>query len=182
MTKLAQTPLERITEVKLFLKKTKDIHEKDRARAIVKLIEGKPRREVADFLEVNIATVDDWQRKFRRLGITGLKSKPQKGNRHLLTQEQKNEVKKTITTKTPEGTGLTGKFWNVPLLKMHVKNAYHVVYRSPESYRRLFSYCGFTFHKPVKVNKKQRTHARRRFEVALKKRSDGTREKAVWYW
>src|SRR3989344_8642618 len=182
MTKLAQTPPKRIAEVKHFLKKTKDIHEKDRARAIVKLIEGKQRRVVADFLEVNIATVDDWQRKFRRYGIAGIKSKPQIGNRHLLTKKQKNEVKKTITDKTPEETGLMGKFWNVPLLKAYVKNTYRLVYQSPESYRRLFSYCGFTFHKPVKVNKKQRAHARRRFEVTLKKRSDGTREKAVWYW
>lgn len=182
MTKLAQTPPERIVEVKQFLKKTKDTHEKDRARAIVKLIEGKSRRVVADFLEVNIATIDDWQRKFRRYGIQGLKSKPQKGNRHLLTRKQKDEVKQTITIRKPEQVGLTGKFWNVPLLKTHVKNTYHVVYQSPESYRRLFSYCGFTFHKPVKVNKKQRVHARRRFAVALKKRSDGTREKAVWYW
>ena len=182
MTKLAQTPPERIAEVKQFLNKTKDIHEKDRARAIVKLIEGKRRREVADFLEVNIVTVDEWQRKFRRLGIAGLKSKPQIGNRHLLTRKQKDEIKQTITKKRPEDAGLTGKFWNVPLLKTHVKNVYHVLYQSPESYRRLFSYCGFTFHKPVKVNKKQRAHARRRFEVTLKKRSDGTREKAVWYW
>lgn len=182
MTKLAQTPPARIAEAKAFLKKTKDVHEKDRARAIVKLIEGKQRRDVADFLEVNIATIDDWQRKFRRNGIAGIKNKPQKGNRHLLTRKEKNEVKKTITDKRPEEVGLTGKFWNVPLLRMHVKNVYHLVYQSPESYRRLFSYCGFTFHKPVKVNKKQRTHARRRFAVALKKRSDGTREKAVWYW
>ena len=182
MIKLAQTPPERIAEVKEFLKKTKDIHEKDRARAIVKLIEGKTRRVVADFLEVNIATVDDWQRKFRRYGIDGLRTKPQKGNRQLLTRKQKNEVKQTITDKRPEELGLTGKFWNIPLLRRYVTDTYHVIYRSFTSYRRLFSYCGFTFHKPVKVNRKQKTGARRRFEVALKKRSDGTREKAVWYW
>lgn len=182
MTKLAQTPPERIAEVKAFLKKTKDIHEKDRARAIIKLIEGKPRREVADFLEVNIATIDDWSRKFRRSGIAGLKTKPQKGNRHLLTREEKNEVKKTITYKTPQELGLIGKFWNVPSLKAYVKKTFGVVYKSPESYRRLFSYCKFTFHKPAKVNRRQKTGVRKRFEVALKKSSDGTREKAVWYW
>jgi len=182
MTKLAQTPPERIKEVKHFLKKTKNIHEKDRARAIVNLIEGKSRKTVADFLEVNIATVDQWQRKFRRYGIEGLKSKPQKGNRHLLTRKQKDEVKQTIKGKRPEEMGLEGKFWNVPLLKAYVKNAYHVTYRSPASYRRLFAYCGFTFHKPVNVNRKQRGHARKRFEVTLKKRSDGIKEKAVWYW
>ena len=96
MIKLAQTPPERIAEVKRFLKKTKDFHEKDRARAIVKLFEGKQRKVVADFLEVNIATVDEWQRRFRRHGIDGLRTKPQKGNRHLLTREQKNEVKKSL--------------------------------------------------------------------------------------
>jgi len=182
MTKLAQTPPKRIAEVKAFLKKTKNSHEKDRARAIIKLIEGKSRKVVADFLEVNIATIDDWQRKFRKYGIAGIKNKPQKGNRHLLTRRQKDEVKKTITDKKPEEVGLTGKFWNVSVLKRYITDVYHLTYRSASSYRRLFSYCGFTFHKPVKVNKKQRRHERKRFEVALKKRSDGTREKAVWYW
>lgn len=182
MTKLARTPPERIKEVKEFLKKTKNSHEKDRARAIVKLIEGKSRKVVADFLEVNIATVDVWQRNFRKYGIAGIKSKPQKGNRHLLTRKEKDEVKKTITDKKPGDVELEGKFWNVPVLKKYVTKVYHVTYRSASSYRRLFSYCGFTFHKPVKVNRKQKTGARKRFEVALKKRSDGTREKAVWYW
>jgi transposase len=133
-------------------------------------------------VEVNIATVDEWSRKFRKYGIAGIKTKPQKGNRHLLTREEKDEIKRTIGKKKPEDVGLTGKFWNVPTLKRYVSNAYQIAYRSLTSYRRLFSYCGFTFHKPVKVNRKQKAGVRRRFEVTLKKRSDGTREKAVWYW
>lgn len=171
-----------IKKLQEFLRKTKDPNERDRARAVIKLHQGRKRRDVADIFEVNIATVDVWQRQFRRHGIKGLQTKPQKGNNRIVTIKQKQEIKKTITKKEPSQVGLTGRFWNVPLLKAYVKQKYGIVYRSPVSYTRLFAYCGFTYHKPNKVNRKQSPHMRKRFEETLKKNSNGTVEKIIWYW
>lgn len=182
MTKLAQTPPERITEVKEFLKKTKIVRERERARAILKLIEGMPRREVAGFLDISLKSLDTWQMNFKRSGIAGLQTKPQKGNNHLLDRKRKQKIKEIITTRTPEEEGQEGKFWNVPKLAKLVKKEFGVAYRSTVAYQKLFAFCGFTFHKPVKVNKKQSSHMRKRFEDVLKKRSDGTTEKMVWHW
>jgi transposase len=89
-------------------------------------------------------TVDEWIRKFKKQGVEGLKTKPQKGNNRLLSIKQKQEIKKIINTKTPQEVGLTGRFWNVILLKRYVKQKYGIVYRSLVSYRNLFAYCGFT--------------------------------------
>jgi len=74
--------------------KQKDSHEKDRARAIIKLIEGRKRSDVSDFFDVNIKTVDEWIKKFKKQGVDGLKTKPQKGNNRLLSVTQKQEIKK----------------------------------------------------------------------------------------
>lgn len=91
-----------------FAVKTKDSHEKDRARAIIKLIGGRKRADVADFFDVNIKTVDEWIRKFKLKGVIGLQTKPQKGNNRTLTVRQKQEIKKIVTRKRPNQVGLTG--------------------------------------------------------------------------
>lgn len=171
-----------IKKLQKFLRKTKDPNERDRARAVLKLKEGRKRRDVANIFDVNIATIDVWHRQFKRHGIKGLQTKPQKGNNRILTVKQKREIKKTITNQQPSQVNLIGRFWNVPLLKAYVKQRYGCVYRSPVSYTRLFAYCGFTYHKPNKVNKKQSPHMRKRFEKALKKSSNGIKETIAWYW
>lgn len=181
-TLLAHSSPQRMTEVKEFLKRTKKVREGERARAILKLMEGRSRRDVAEFFDVNVKTLDKWQRKFKVSGVDGLRDRPQRGNNRLLSREQKDEISSKINSNKPEELGLEGKFWNIPKLKQLVKREYGVVYRSPVSYQKLFKYCGFTFHKPVKVNKKRKDGMRRRFEEVLKKRSDGTVEKMVWYW
>jgi len=181
-TLLAQSSPARIKEVKEFLKKTKNVRERERTRAILKLMEGRSRRDVAEFFDVNVKTLDEWQRKFRKFGISGVKDKPQRGNNHTLSRDQKEKIKRIINSKNPEELGLEGKFWNIPRLKQLVRQEFNLVYQSKDSYRRLFKHCGFTFHKPVKVNKKRKDGMRKRFEEVLKKRSNGTVEKMVWYW
>lgn len=182
MTKLAQTTPERIKELKEFLKKTKKNRERDRTRALIKLIEGKKRSEVAGFFDIAKNTLDIWISNFKKYGVSGIKDKLQLGNFHLLTKNQKDEIKKILNSKRPKDLKLEGDFWSIPKLKKLVKYKFNLKYKSPESYRSLFKYCGFTFHKPAKVNKKQSSQMRKKFEVKLKKNSKDMQEKAVWYW
>lgn len=182
MTNLAQSTPEKVKEVRQFLKQTKNVRERDKARATLKLMEGRSRREVADFLEISTKTLDRWQQAYKRYGLAGLRVKPQPGNRRYLTNQQKEEIKKAITHQSPEQLGLEGKFWNVPRLKEYVKRQYGVIYRSPTSYRNLFISFGFSFHKPKKVNKKQDPHMRQRFVEEVKKNSWSTPERIVWSW
>jgi transposase len=182
MTTLSKRGDDEIQKLRMFVRETKDSHERDRARAIIKLIEGRKRKDIADIFDVNIKTVDEWIKKYKRMGIKGLRTKPQKGNNRILTVRQKQEIKETITHKRPDEVGLLGRFWNVPNLKAYIKGKYKIVYRSPVSYTRLFAYCGFTYHKPNKVNEKQSPHMRKRFEETLKKSSNGIEEKIAWYW
>lgn len=180
---MIHTPQSKITQLKKFLKTTKRPDERDRARAILKLIEGKRRKEVTDFFDITLTTLGVWQQNFKKQGADGLRTKPQQGNRYKLSREKKEGIKRVINKQTPKEVGLRGVFWTVPLLRSYVKREYHVSYQSTNTYRELFKFCGFSYHKPDRVNKRQNPHMRKRFdEDTLKKRSDGTVEKVVWYW
>ena len=182
MTQLTKTPKDKVNELKKFLKATKRPDEHNRARAILKLIQGKKRSEVAVFFDINIKTLDQWQRNFKQRGVKGLKTKPQIGNKKKLSKQAKEAIKEAINKNNPKQLGFKKEFWTVSLLKQYVKKEYGVVFKSPSSYQNLFKFCEFTFHKPNKVNKKQNPHIRRRFEETLKKSSNNTCEKIVWSW
>lgn len=182
MNNSAQTTPDRIKELKEFLNKSKSAREKERLLALVRLAEGRKRKEVASFLGKHIKTIDRWTSTFKKHGVKGILNKPQPGNHRLLSKEQKEEVKEIITHKTPAEMDLEGKFWTVPVLKKLVARDFRVFYKSETSLRNLFVYCGFTFHKPTKINRSRKNGMRRRFETVLKKRSDGIVEKMVWYW
>lgn len=179
---MIHTPQSKTIQLKQFLKATRRPDERDRARAILKLIEGKRRKEVADFFDISLTTLGEWQQKFKKYGADGLRTKPQRGNRYQLSGEEKQAIKQVIHNKTPNELEMKGVFWTVPLLRSYVKREYHVLYQSANTYRELFKFCGFSYHKPDTVNKRQNPHMRKRFEDTLKKSSNGTVEKIVWYW
>jgi len=174
---------EQVDALRAFVKQAKTASEIERARALLTLAKGKKRAEVAEIFEVHMDTLDGWQTAFKRGGIAGIRNNPYPGNHRKLTREQKDEIKKTITEKTPQELGLSEKrFWTVRLLKSLIKKEYDVVYDSEATYRKLFYSFGFSCHKPGKHNRNQRPKEVERFRVAVKKRSDNTRGWAVWYW
>jgi transposase len=170
-------------KLRRFLKQAKTLSEIERALALLTLAKGKKRAEVAAIFEIHVDSLDSWQTNFKRLGVKGIANKGYPGNHHKLTKTQKEEIKKTITERTPQELGLSEKrFWSVKLLREYIKREYQVKYDSEATYRKLFYSFGFSCHKPGKHNRNQRPKDVERFRVAVKKRSDNTRGWAVWYW
>lgn len=163
-------------------KKAKDGREKTRCQALWLLTQGYTRKQAAKITGKSIHTLGKWVAAYNQHGLAGLANKPQPGNHHRLTKDQKLKVKRLIRQHSPDQLGYEGKFWNIPLLKKLVKDVFKVSYECQESYRRLFHFCGFSFHKPAKVNRKRDPHMVKRFEDKLKKDSRGIRDKIVWYW
>jgi transposase len=130
MTQMIHTPQSKTIQLKQFLKATMRPDERDRARAILELIEGKRRKEVADFFDITLTTLGEWQQKFKKYGAEGLRTKPQQGNRYKLRGKQKEDIKRVINKQTPSELGFHGAFWTVPLLRAYVKQAYSVSYKS----------------------------------------------------
>src|SRR5439155_13425156 len=114
--------------------------------------------------------------------LNGLRDKPQRGNHHTLTKEQKQTIKEILTTKTPAEAGLSGRFWNKEQLQKLVEKEFGVRYQSPTAYYHLFTFCGFSYHKPDKVNKRQQITNKKQFEEKLKKDWRDIAETMGWSW
>jgi transposase len=177
-------PLSQSAQNELFraYKKTKDHREKTRLHALWLLSQGRKQIDIAALLGISRDSVRHWKKAYDKHGIAGIESKPQPGNNRSLTSIQKDAIKEVLKNKTPEDMKYRGRFWTVPLLKKLVRDMHGISYKSTNSYRRLFEYCGFSFHKPEKVDRKQREHDRVRYEEIVKKNSDGTVEKITWSW
>lgn len=169
-------------ELRKFIKKTKDSRARDRARAVLKRMEGRSRKEIAAFLEVKQDTVSDWITRYRKRGIEGLKSKPQPGNHRMLTSKQREEIKTVVRSKTPKDLGYGRDFWDIPLLARYVREKHEVRYASDRSYHRLFAFIGFTYHKPVKRDKKRKEKMVREFERRLRKKGELVRKMMLQSW
>jgi len=180
--RLKNLPKVKVNALEKAFKRAKDTREKTRCQALWLLTQGYKRREVVKIVGRSKQALAKWVSAYNKKGLEGLDNKPQPGNHRKLTRQQKQRIKKLITTNRPEKLGLEGKFWTVPTIKRMVKERFKVTYKTDDSYRRLFHFCGFSFHKPNKVNKKRNSHMVRRFEEKLKKDSRGIRDKIVWYW
>lgn len=175
-------PSAKVVALRETFKKAKDGREKIRYQALWLLTQGYTREEAAEVAGVSTHAIGRWVTRYNKEGLGGLANKPQPGNHRKLTNKQKDRTKQLIHGNSPEQLGYEGKFWNIPLLRKLVKDKFGVEYKSKESYRRLLKYCGFSFHKPEKVNKKRKETMVKRFEEKVKKGSGDTGEKIVWYW
>jgi transposase len=175
-------PREQVEFLESAYRRAKKIREKQRLHALRLLIKGYKRKEVADILDISKQALGDWVTRYHKYGLSGLRDKPQPGNHHTLTKEQKQTIKELITTTSPDKLGYTGRFWNTDQLGRLVKEKYGVKYHSLDSYYRLFAFCGFSYHKPDKVNKGQRITTKIAFEEQLKKDWRGIAREMGWYW
>lgn len=163
-------------------KTTKNAGEKVRYQALKLLSEEYQRSEISAIIGKSRHAIGLWVTAYNKNGIEGLREKRTTGNHKKLAKDQKDSLARIVKSETPKEYGYQGKFWTAELLKKLVKKEYGVTYKSMTSYRNLFSYAGFSFHKPEKVNKNQKPHMRKRFEQDIKKNSRNTGEKIAWYW
>lgn len=173
---------EQVAELESAYTKTKKPRELLRFQALLLLAQGYKRKEVAQIIRVSTHAIEDWLTAFRKEGIQGLYEKGQPGNHRKLTKEQKERIRKIIITKLPKEVKLTEQFWTPLLVAKLITNTYGISY-SPEQCRQLLHQAGLSFHKPEKVNQRQKTGDRLRFEETLKKDSEtGKVEVIRWYW
>ena len=180
--RMRNLPSAAVVALEKAFKKARNGREKIRFQALKLLTQGYTREESAKITGASIHTLGRWVTNYNKNGLLGLTEKPQPGNHHKLTKQDKLKIKKLLHNNAPDQLGYEGKFWNIKLLRRLIKDKFGLEYKSKESYRKLLHFAGFSFHKPKGVNKKRNGHMVKRFEDKLKKDSGDTREKIVWYW
>ena len=163
-------------KIKLLKKtlKQKDLDKREfiRTQAVLFRLQGFSRKQIADMTGKSISSIEDWITLFNKKGIKGLKSKKtKKPNNFKLSPEQKQEIKKSITKKTPNQLGIQGSFWNRNLLEKLVWKKFKIRYKSKTSYHKLMKYCGFTYQKVQERDSRQNKQDQEHFKTRLKKRT-----------
>ena len=182
MKYLKTLPKNQVNALEKAFRESKNTREKLRYHGLWLCSRGYSQEEASSIIGRGTRSIRRWVTIYNKEGISGLREKPVRGNNYKISRAQKDQIKQIINSKIPEELGYEGRFWSMQTLKQLVKDEFKVEYNNSVSYQNLFHYCGFSYHKPNKVNKKQQEHMRERFKDELKKSSGGTREKIVWSW
>ncbi len=184
--RIKNLPEDKLKELDSAFKKSKNTKERNRIQVIRLLAKGYSHSQVTEITELKPPTITELVGKYNKRGITALLLAKHPKNNTKLSTEQKEEIKELLSddTKTPSSLGLGEdlRFWSTPLLKIWVRNKYNIEFKSERSYHRLFQYCGFSFHKPAKIDRKKDSNKRKEFVISAKKRLDGTVKKITLSW
>ncbi|MGH8487552.1 MAG: IS630 family transposase [Gammaproteobacteria bacterium] len=97
----------------------------ERARIILRCLEGKAVSAIAQDLKIRPNTVIDWRRRFDQEGIAGLVDRPRSGKPRQYTEEFRHQVLATLESPPPRGQAV----WDGPALAHHLKASVHAVWR-----------------------------------------------------
>jgi transposase len=97
----------------------------ERAKIILKCLDGERVQKIAKDLHVRPNTVIEWRRRFERHGIKGLKDKPRSGKPVRYDAMFRDEVLKTLELPPPAGQAR----WDGPAVAKHLNTSVDAVWR-----------------------------------------------------
>jgi transposase len=128
---------------------------RQRAHATLLLNQGRTVPDIALILLVHTDTVRSWVHAFEDTRIASIfPHYTENTNASLLTEEQREEIKKTLA-QPPSKKGIPGLFWSVRALKTYLSARYGVVYESDRSYHHLFELVNFSYKLPDALDKRR---------------------------
>ena len=116
------------------IKSTSNARLRLRLLAVSHFIDGKNRTEIASFLKVSRLSVNKWVKAYLDFGIEGLIEKPHTGRPSRLTVEQKERLKKYVTSNAikPGGGRIQGSD-----IAQFILDEFDVAYKPSGVYRLL---------------------------------------------
>lgn len=122
-----QSTEERIQQIKKAIKTTNNKTLFIKYRAIQLNMEGKPVAEISQAIGKATSTINSYLKQYRENGIEGLQRKPGSGKKPRLNDEQRSELKKLITTSTPDDNGFPpDKNWTCSIIATLIFKKYTV--------------------------------------------------------
>lgn len=138
---------------------------RDRAHAVLLAGKGYSAPEIADILDRDRETLEQWLQAWNTTRMGSIFPKyDDNGNAAKLTEAQREEIQKTLKN-PPSDDGLPSGFWTVKSLTSYLSAQYGVVYESERSYHHLFALTGYSFKLPGGLN-------RRRDDALVERRMD----------
>lgn len=161
-----------IDELKQAEKATKKSSELRRMQAVRLYGSGQGMRQIVEVTRMGTRSILDCVARYREKGINALYEYQQKGNRTLLTDEQRRELAGKLHQYRPVDLNISQhEYWTVSDLAVAVEQWYGVVYQHRDGYLRILHRSGFTFQRSTKVYRhKPSAAARAEFEAQLEKK------------
>ena len=131
-----------------------------RAQAVLLLIKGIPVATVLTVTRFSRSRVFALRKAYKKHGISALEDKRRGKPKELLTKKQREEIIKTVQTKSPKDEGFSSVFWTTGILGEWIERKYDVVYKSKTSLYLVFRKASFSYHKP-----ERRYHERNENEI-----------------
>ena len=97
----------------------------ERARIILRCLEGMAVSAIARELKLRANTVIDWRRRFEAEGVAGLLDRARSGKPRQYTEEFRNQVLATLELPPPRGQAV----WDGPAVAKHLGASVHAVWR-----------------------------------------------------
>lgn len=105
--------------------RTEEVRMAERAKIILKCLEGERVHRIAKDLHIRPNTVIEWRRRFEKDGIKGLKDRPRSGKPAFYDAEFRNNVIKTLELPPPAGQAQ----WDGPAVAKHLDTSVDAVWR-----------------------------------------------------
>jgi len=97
----------------------------ERAKIILKCLDGESVMQIARSLKIRPNTVIDWRHRFEEEGIAGLYDRQRSGKPPRYNENFRNKVLKTLELSPPAGQAQ----WDGPAVAKHLKASVHAVWR-----------------------------------------------------
>jgi transposase len=121
--------VERIGEVQIAMRETKDKRLFERYQCIHMLLMGESQKKIAKILDRGADTVGDYVQSYCSHGLQGLLLQHSPGRPKRLTLEQEQELYQTIVEKTPADVGFPANMnWTSLLIRDWIKSQFQVQY------------------------------------------------------
>jgi len=156
-----------LEKLKEELSATRERRRAMRVLGLIKLIEGKNKKEISQFFNCHRNTVHDWVERVNREGIAGLDEKEGRGLKGRLSLEQKNALRTEITS-SPKSCGFAENIWTGKVLQEHLRKKYHLSYKKTAVYE-MFHELGFTLQRPSRKLLGSKVDKQTEFRAKLKK-------------
>jgi transposase len=127
---------------------------------------GQPSRKLEGLYQTSFKQITNWVHRFEKEGIEGLKDKPGRGRKPLLTAEQMRNLSDLLLNESPVDHGYNSETWTGPMVTDWVKDRFGVHYKKAQIYN-IFKRLGFSYQKAKGFYPEGDEKARQAFIQAL---------------
>lgn len=135
-----------LTLLEQVIRKDERAEVRQRATALRMLHFGSTPKEVAEVMAVGLATVYNWQRRWRQDGLAGLANRPKSGRPSVADEAYCQVLEETLNKEPPE-LGYAFNVWTVDRLRTHLEKETGKGL-SARRFRALLKRQGYRYRRP----------------------------------